>query len=267
VIGSTSPHFASRPVRPSASARRTKPGAASNLKAWPQGTRRIAGKPPSLRRPSAKPAPGVRLSRSSGGIGSGCSSSSKCASKELLTGGESVSDAQVIIQTVLAAGFVEAEATQDAARLKADEQWLEEVAAVLVLGAVVAAPLLVTWYPTQTLAIFNWIERTFGYRPGAEAAAPPPEAPETTPPRPSVPRLPGECHWRRACSRVDHGTQSDGTCRALRAHGWGRGHLAQRSTIPRGEGAVSRMGAGLGPSPAEGKPAGCSAPLQSTQVA
>jgi hypothetical protein len=69
--------------------------------------------------------------------------------KELLTGGESVSDAQVIIQTVLAAGFVEAEATPDAARLKADEQWLEVVAAVLVLGAVVAAPLLVTWYPTR----------------------------------------------------------------------------------------------------------------------
>jgi hypothetical protein len=102
--------------------------------------------------------------------------------KELLTGGESVPDAQVIIQTVLAARFVEAEATLAAAQAKATERWYEEVAAVLVLGAVVAAPpLSAAQYPTQTVAIFNWLEQTFGYTPGAEAAAPTPEAAETTP--------------------------------------------------------------------------------------
>jgi hypothetical protein len=106
--------------------------------------------------------------------------------KELFTGAESVPDAQMIIQTVLAARFVEAEAKQDAARTKADEHWREEVAAVLVLGAFLAVPLLAAWYPTQTLAIFNWLKRTFGYTPGAEAAAPTPEAAETTPPAASA---------------------------------------------------------------------------------
>ena len=101
--------------------------------------------------------------------------------KELLTGSESIPDAQVIIQTVLAARFVEAEAKKDAARLKADEQWREEVAAVLLLGAVVAAPLLAAQYPAQTLAVFDWIEGTFSYKPGAEAAAPTPEPSAQTP--------------------------------------------------------------------------------------
>lgn len=106
--------------------------------------------------------------------------------KELLTGSESVPDAQVIIQTVSAARFVEAQSKQDAARAKADEQWREEVAAVFVLGAVVAALLLAAWYPTQTLAIFNWIERTFGYAPGAEAAAPTPDTSEKETPPPAA---------------------------------------------------------------------------------
>jgi hypothetical protein len=106
--------------------------------------------------------------------------------KEFLTGSESVPDAQVIIQTVLAARFVEAEAKHEAARMKADEQWREEVAAGLLLGAVVATPLLAAQYPAQTLAVFDWIERTFGYKPGAEAAAPTPDTSEKETPSPAT---------------------------------------------------------------------------------
>jgi hypothetical protein len=91
-----------------------------------------------------------------------------------------------MVQGVIAARFAEAEATLAAAQAKTTEQWYEEVAAVLVLGAVVAAPLLAAWYPTQTVAIFNWLEQTFGYTPGAEAAAPTPETAETTPPAASA---------------------------------------------------------------------------------
>jgi hypothetical protein len=95
--------------------------------------------------------------------------------KELLTGGESVPDAQVIIQTVLAARFVEAEATLAAAQAKEDEKWQEDLVGLLVLGALVTVPLLAAWYPTQTVAILNWIERTFAFTPAAEAAASTPE--------------------------------------------------------------------------------------------
>ena len=101
---------------------------------------------------------------------------------EFLTGNESVPDANAIIQTVIDARFVEAEAKQDAARSKADEQWYEELAGCLVLGVFLAAPLLAQWYPTQTLVILDWIERTFGLNRTAEAGAPNPEASETTPP-------------------------------------------------------------------------------------
>jgi hypothetical protein len=100
-----------------------------------------------------------------------------------LTGNESVPDANAIIQTVINARFVEAEAKQDAARSKADERWYEELAGCLVLGVILAAPLLAQWYPTQASVILDWIERTFGLNRAAEASAPEPEAPETTPPR------------------------------------------------------------------------------------
>lgn len=103
-----------------------------------------------------------------------------------LTGDEPILEAHEIVRSVLEARFAEADATLAAARAKATERWYEEVAAVLVLGAVVAAPLLVAWYPTQTVAIFNWLEQTFGYRPGAEAATPTPETAETTPPAASA---------------------------------------------------------------------------------
>ena len=101
---------------------------------------------------------------------------------EFLTGNESVPDANAIIQTVIDARFVEAEAKQDAARAKADERWYEELAGCLVLGVFLAAPLLALWYPTQALVILDWIERTFGLNRAAEAGAPNPEASETTPP-------------------------------------------------------------------------------------
>jgi len=102
--------------------------------------------------------------------------------EEFLTGSESILDAYAIIEKVLDARFVEAEATLEAVRVKAAEQWREEVEATLVLGAVVGLVVLSLKYPAQTLAIFNWIERIFAYTPGAEAAAPTPKAAETTPP-------------------------------------------------------------------------------------
>ena len=103
-----------------------------------------------------------------------------------LTGDEPILEAQAIVRSVLEARYAEAGATLAAARAKATERWYEEVAAVLLLGAVVAAPLLAAWYPTQTGAIFNWLEQTFGDRPGAEAATPTPETAETTPPAASA---------------------------------------------------------------------------------
>ena len=117
--------------------------------------------------------------------------------KELLTGGESVPDAQVIIQTVLAARFVEAEAKQDAAQAKATERWYEEMTALLVLGALAGLVVLAIKYPAQALPILNWIERTFGLTPGAEAAAPTPEASAPTPPAASAESRPASKRRRK----------------------------------------------------------------------
>ena len=92
-----------------------------------------------------------------------------------LTGNEPILEAQEIVRSVLEARYAEADATLAAARARATERWYEEVAAVLVLGTFLALPLVAQWYPTQTGTIFNWIEQTFGDRPGAEAATPTPE--------------------------------------------------------------------------------------------
>ena len=116
---------------------------------------------------------------------------------EFLTGNESVPDANAIIQTVIDARFVEAEAKQDAARAKADERWYEELAGCLVLGVFLAAPLLALWYPTQALVILNWIERMFGLKPAAEAGAPNPEASETTPPTANMESRPSSKRRRK----------------------------------------------------------------------
>lgn len=99
----------------------------------------------------------------------------------LLTGDEPILEAQAIVRSVLEARFAEAEATLAAARAKATERWYEEVAAVLVLGALAGLVVLAIKYPAQALPILNWIERTFGLTPEAEAAAPTPETSETTP--------------------------------------------------------------------------------------
>jgi hypothetical protein len=117
--------------------------------------------------------------------------------KALLTGSESVPDAQVIILCVIETRLIEAEATLAAERAKATERWHEEVAAVLVLGAVVGLVVLSLKYSAQTVAIFNWIERTFGYTPEAEATAPPPEAAETTPPSASAESRPSSTRRRK----------------------------------------------------------------------
>lgn len=114
-----------------------------------------------------------------------------------LTGDEPVMEAQAIVRSVLDARFAEAEATLAAARAKAGEQWYEELAGFLVLGALLAVPLLALRYPGQTLAIFNWIERTFGLTPGAEAAATARDASETTPPAASAEARPRSTRRRK----------------------------------------------------------------------
>ena len=102
----------------------------------------------------------------------------------LLTGDEPILEAQAIVRSVLDFRFLEAEATLAAARAKADAQWHEDVEAVLVLGAVVGLVAFgLHYYPAQMVAIFEWIERTFGLAPGAETSAPNPGSSEkeTTP--------------------------------------------------------------------------------------
>ena len=90
-------------------------------------------------------------------------------------------EAQAIVQSVLDARITEAQAALAAAQAKANEKWREEMTALLVFGAVVSLVVLSLKYPEQTLAIFEWVERTFGYSPGAEAGTPNPEAPKTDP--------------------------------------------------------------------------------------
>ena len=102
--------------------------------------------------------------------------------KEFLTGDEPILEAQAIVRSVLGDRFAEADAKLAAAQAKATERWHEEVAAVLMVGTFLAIPLVAQWYPAQTVAIFNWLERTFGYKPGAEATAPIPEPSAQTPP-------------------------------------------------------------------------------------
>jgi len=99
-----------------------------------------------------------------------------------LTGDEPILEAQAIVRSVLEARYAEAEATLAAAQAKASENWREEMTAGLVLGAVVGLVVLSIKYPEQTLAIFEWIERTFGYTPGANAGAPNPETTKPAPP-------------------------------------------------------------------------------------
>jgi hypothetical protein len=114
-----------------------------------------------------------------------------------LTGDEPIMEAQAIVQSVLGTRFAEAEATLAAARAKADEQWHEEVAAVLVLGAVAGLVVLSLNYPAQTLAILNWIERMFGFAAEAEAGTSKSDASETTPPAASAESRRPSRRWRK----------------------------------------------------------------------
>ncbi len=120
-----------------------------------------------------------------------------------LTGDEPIMKAQAIVRSVLAARLAEAEAKLAAARAKATERWHEEVVAVLVLGALAGLVVLAIKYPAQALPILNWIERTFGLTPGAEAATPTPEAAKTTPPAASQ-----EAHPRSTRRRKEPGAPS-----------------------------------------------------------
>ncbi len=103
-----------------------------------------------------------------------------------LTGDEPILEAQAIVRSVLEGRFAEAEATLAAAQAKADGQWREEVATALMLATLVGVVGLSLRYPEQTVAFFNWLERTFGFAPEAEAGASNPEASETTPPAESA---------------------------------------------------------------------------------
>jgi hypothetical protein len=105
---------------------------------------------------------------------------------ELLIGSESVPDAQTIIRTVVDARFVEAEAKQAATRAKADAKWRKEMIGLLVLGILVGLVVLMFKFPDQTSAIFNWIKRTFGLTPEAEAGAPNPNAAKAAQPAASA---------------------------------------------------------------------------------
>ena len=104
---------------------------------------------------------------------------------EFLTGEESIPEAQVIVDGVLEARFAEAEAMLTAARAKADEKWREEVAALVLLGGVLALPVLAATYPIQTAQVFTWLERIFGSPTAAEptthASPEPPAAPASDP--------------------------------------------------------------------------------------
>ncbi len=114
-----------------------------------------------------------------------------------LTGDEPILEAQAIVRSVLEARFAEADATVAAARAKADERWYEEVAAVLVLGALAGLVVLAIKYPAQALPILNWIERTFGLTPEAEAAAPTPETSAPTSPAASAESRPASKRRRK----------------------------------------------------------------------
>src|SRR6185436_14775428 len=62
----------------------------------------------------------------------------------------------------------------------ADEHWHREMEAALVLATVAGLVGLSLWYPEQTVAFFNWLERTFGFVPGAKAGTPNSETSGTT---------------------------------------------------------------------------------------
>ena len=114
-----------------------------------------------------------------------------------LTGDEAILDAQAIVRSVLDARFAEAEATLVAARAKANERWYEQMTALLVLVALTGLVVLAIKYPAQALPILNWIERTFGLTPGAEAAAPTHNASEAPPPTASAESRPASKRRRK----------------------------------------------------------------------
>jgi hypothetical protein len=115
-----------------------------------------------------------------------------------LKGDEPILEAQAIARSVLDGRFAEAEATLAAARAKADAQWHEDVEAVLVLGAVVGLVAFgLHYYPAQMVAIFEWIERTFGLAPGAETSAPNPGSSEKETTPPAAGARPRSRRWRK----------------------------------------------------------------------
>jgi hypothetical protein len=97
-----------------------------------------------------------------------------------LTGDEPILEAQAIVRSVLEDRFSEAEAMLAAAQATADEHWRREMEAALVLATGAGLVGLSLWYPEQTVAFFNWLERTFGFVPGAKAGTSNPEASGTT---------------------------------------------------------------------------------------
>jgi hypothetical protein len=99
---------------------------------------------------------------------------------EFLTGEEPVADAHTIIETVLHGRFAEADAKLAAKRVKDEQQWREELAGCLALGALAGLVVLALTYPAQALPILNWLQRLFGLAPDVDAGSPQPDTSEAT---------------------------------------------------------------------------------------
>jgi hypothetical protein len=99
---------------------------------------------------------------------------------EFLTGREPVADARAIIQSALDARFAEADAKQEAVRMHEARKWRDEITALVLLGTFAGLVVLAFKYPTYTIQILNWIERTFGITTRADTGSPNREASEAT---------------------------------------------------------------------------------------
>lgn len=116
---------------------------------------------------------------------------------EFLTGDESITEAQATVQRVLDARFVEVDAMVAAANAKRDAKWREDMLGLLVVGGLMALPILASKYPDQVLPIISWIERTFGKKPTPEGAPTAKASPETEAPSAPSSAPPPRRRWRK----------------------------------------------------------------------
>lgn len=99
--------------------------------------------------------------------------------EEFLTGNESITEAEAIIQSVLDTRFAEADAKLAAARAKEDEKWRDDMLGLLILGGLMTLPMLASKYPDQVLPILSWIEQILGRKPASEGGSAAKKSPET----------------------------------------------------------------------------------------